>query len=99
MKGLSKAGGIGGIVFILFLASFLFRIQAVANQEDCTAIEVDGSVVKICQLLGDYDLDRKQPTLSLTWTKYGVAGTDLGVSFKHGGKLIFLFGDTVGRKD
>jgi hypothetical protein len=33
----------------------------------------------------------------LTYTRYGVAGTDLGVSFEHDGKLIFLFGDTVGK--
>jgi hypothetical protein len=36
--------------------------------------------------------------LSATQTRFGVAGTDLGSSFEHKGKLYFLFGDTWGRR-
>jgi hypothetical protein len=38
-----------------------------------------------------------QPTLSQTATRYGIEGTDLGNSLEHGGRVYFLFGDTVGR--
>ncbi|KPJ56223.1 MAG: hypothetical protein AMJ42_05580, partial [Deltaproteobacteria bacterium DG_8] len=55
-----------------------------------------GSTQKICQLTGDFDKDINfnQPTINLTDTRYGVVGTDLGSSFKHDGKIYFLFGDT-----
>jgi hypothetical protein len=38
-----------------------------------------------------------QLTLSRTATRYGSEGTDLGNSFESGGRVYFLFGDTVGR--
>src|SRR5438309_996277 len=49
------------------------------------------------QLTGDFDRAAGAPTLSQTDKRFGVAGTDLGSSFEHKGKLYFLFGDTVGR--
>jgi hypothetical protein len=55
------------------------------------------STVKLEQLLGEQDKERRQPTLSRTVTRYGIAGTDLGYSFEHDGRAYFLFGDTVGR--
>ncbi len=58
---------------------------------------VAGSTIKIQQLLGEEDKQLHQPTLSRTFTRYGIAGTDLGNSFEHGGRVYFLFGDTVGR--
>jgi hypothetical protein len=60
---------------------------------------VAGSTVKVEQLLGEQDKEKHQPTLSLTWTRYGIQGTDLGNSFEHNGHVYFLFGDTVGRLD
>lgn len=69
----------------------------VIQGEDYTVERVEQSVVKVCQLVGDFDRERNQSTSSLTFTRYGVLGTDLGVSFVHGDKLIFLFGDTVGK--
>ena len=60
---------------------------------------VPGSAVKVEQLLGEEDKERHQPTLSRTFTRYGLQGTDLGYSFEHQGHLYFLFGDTVGRLD
>jgi hypothetical protein len=58
---------------------------------------VPGSTVKLEQLLGEEDKERHQPTLSQTFTRYDVQGTDLGYSFEHQGRAYFLFGDTVGR--
>ena len=60
---------------------------------------VPGSAVKVEQLLGEEDKERHQPTLSRTFTRYGIRGTDLGYSFEHQGHVYFLFGDTVGRLD
>ncbi|HEY0867890.1 MAG TPA: DUF4185 domain-containing protein [Fimbriimonas sp.] len=55
--------------------------------------------VKVSQVTGDFDRERKLPTLNLAESRYGVRGIDLGASFEHDGKLVFLFGDTwpVGR--
>jgi len=60
---------------------------------------VPGSTSKIEQLLGEEDKQLHQPTLSQTVTRYGIEGTDLGNSFEYGGRVYFLFGDTVGRLD
>jgi hypothetical protein len=58
-----------------------------------------GSSIKLQQLLGEEDKQLHQPTLSQTFTRYGIQGTDLGNSFENGGGVYFLFGDTVGRLD
>jgi hypothetical protein len=61
-----------------------------------TEVEVasNDQSVKISQVTGDYDRQLNRPTLSLTATRYGVVGTDLGSSFQHAGRICFLFGDT-----
>jgi len=51
---------------------------------------------KICQLIGDTDRERDEPTRSLTQTRYKVLGTDNGVPFTHNGGTYLLFGDTAG---
>jgi hypothetical protein len=56
----------------------------------------DGGTRKICQITGDTDRERNQPTLNRTGSRYGVFGTDLGFSFPFDERLYFLFGDTVG---
>jgi Domain of unknown function (DUF4185) len=58
---------------------------------------IPGTTVKVCQITGDRDATRKTATASLTATRFGFPGTDLGSSFEHAGKLWFLFGDTPGR--
>ncbi len=58
---------------------------------------VTGSTIKVEQLLGEEDKQSHQMTLSRTVTRYGIEGTDLGNSFESGGRVYFLFGDTVGR--
>jgi hypothetical protein len=54
---------------------------------------------KVAQLTGDIDRETGQKTLNETGTRFGIYGTDLGVSFLHEGKLYFLFGDTNRLKD
>jgi hypothetical protein len=58
---------------------------------------VPGGTSKVEQLLGETDKERHTPTLSRTWSRYGIRGTDLGSSFEHAGRVYFLFGDTAGR--
>jgi hypothetical protein len=58
---------------------------------------IPASTVKVEQLLGEEDKQLHQPTLSRTFTRYAIEGTDLGSSFEHDGRVYFLFGDTVGR--
>lgn len=57
---------------------------------------VPGSVIKLEQVMADWDKHLYRPTLNQTFTRYAVGGTDLGQSFAHGDRLIFLFGDTIG---
>jgi hypothetical protein len=59
-----------------------------------------GSSVKLEQIIGDVDYGAiangvRTPTASQTVSQCNVAGCDLGSSFEHQGKVIFLFGDTI----
>lgn len=53
-----------------------------------------GEVAKISQVTGETDRQRGVPTDNQTETRFGLRGIDLGASFEHKGKLVFLFGDT-----
>ena len=53
---------------------------------------------KVVQLTGDTDRATGQKTINETGKRFGIYGTDLGVSFLHDGKLYFLFGDTNRRE-
>jgi ankyrin repeat protein len=52
--------------------------------------------VKVAQLTGEFDRERKTFTRNRTLSRYKLAATDLGASFRHKGRLYMLFGDTVG---
>jgi hypothetical protein len=54
------------------------------------------ATTKVEQLVGDYDKHLKKATSGQTLTRYGVGGVDLGYSFEGDGKVLFLFGDTIG---
>ncbi len=71
----------------------LFKVAAPVAPVSLTWIP--GSSSKVEQLLGDTDYQTGQPTLSQSNTRYQVAGADLGYSFEHKGRTIFLFGDTL----
>ena len=66
------------------------------QQKPEAQVVISARASKIAQLIGDVDRERQQPTLNLTWTHYKLAGTDLGVPFRHKDKTYLLFGDTVG---
>ncbi len=66
------------------------------QQKPESHVIISARATKISQLIGDFDRERQQPTLNLTLTRYKLAGTDLGVSFRHKDKTYMLFGDTVG---
>lgn len=63
---------------------------------------IPGSTVRVEQIVGDCDYAAQAktgqctPTTSRTATRSKVLGTDIGSSFESQGKLIFLFGDTIG---
>jgi len=57
-------------------------------------IYAPGSTQKLYQLTGECDRERKQFTINRTELRFGLTGTDLGSSFKHNGRIYFLFGDT-----
>jgi hypothetical protein len=67
---------------------------SLAAEQPRRLVYLAGSTVKVCQLTGEVDRQTRQPTLSRTATRVGVAATDLGSSFEHKGRLFFLFGDT-----
>jgi hypothetical protein len=68
----------------------------IASASKRQSVIVAARATKIAQLVGDYDRERKQPTANLTATRYKLAGTDLGVPFRHKDRIYLLFGDTVG---
>jgi hypothetical protein len=80
----------------LSLVGALSSLTLVAPAPAQTLSFVEGSSVKLEQLLGEVDKERQQPTLSLTFTRYKIRGTDLGQSIEHQGRAYFFFGDTVG---
>jgi hypothetical protein len=55
---------------------------------------------RICQLTGEWDRTGWNGTgtppfaFNKTESRYGIRGTDLGVSFEHKNRVYFLFGDT-----
>jgi hypothetical protein len=59
-----------------------------------TPTVVPGSVQKVSQVTGEIDRQTGQPAQNRTATRFGLGATDLGASFEHQGKLVFLFGDT-----
>src|SRR5450631_3064865 len=76
-----------------------FAPSGVAVSRECGMRRVIGPVRgatrKVYQLTGETDRERGVPCLNETESRFGIFGTDLGSSFEHGGRLWFLFGDTV----
>src|SRR5262249_16288879 len=52
---------------------------------------------KLYQWLGDLDRQQDPPTATplRSESSFGVLGADLGYSFMHEGRVVFLFGDTL----
>lgn len=85
------------LLLMLCLAS-----ETLAAADNLKLTWIPGSTVRVEQIVGDCDYavqaktGQCTPTTSLTATRSKVLGTDLGSSFESQGKLIFLFGDTIG---
>jgi len=83
--------------FIAAAALSTAAVCALAQQQKVAVIRyIAGSTVKVEQLVGEEDKERHQPTRSRTFSRFQIQGTDLGSSFEHEGRVVFLFGDTVG---
>jgi Domain of unknown function (DUF4185) len=54
---------------------------------------------KINQLIGDFDRQFQRLTENLTFQRYQLPSTDLGVSFQHQGRTYVAFGDSVASRD
>lgn len=86
--------------FLMLVFSLSREVRAAADNLKLTWIP--GSTVRVEQVVGDCDYAAQAktgectPTTSRTGTRSKVLGTDLGASFESQGKLIFLFGDTIG---
>jgi uncharacterized protein DUF4185 len=86
-----------GLLLLGLATGIILGPRCGRSAEPDELIYVPNSTQRVCQLTGDLDRATGKPTLSRTDEHFGVWGTDLGSSFMHGGKLFFLFGDTVGR--
>lgn len=53
------------------------------------------STARLEQVIGDEDRPGKHPNEARTLSRYGLKGTDLGSSFRHGNRIVFLFGDCL----
>lgn len=80
----------------LSIISFIFLQFNFFHSHAQTVTYVKNSTVKIEQLIGDYDRERKTATNNLTYKRYKLQKTDLGVPFSHNGKTFVLFGDVPG---
>jgi hypothetical protein len=56
----------------------------------------EGPAVKVEQIVGEYDRERREPTRNRTLSRFGLLGTDLGIPFRHKDRTYLLFGDTSG---
>jgi len=88
-----KGGLVEGVALLVFVLA-AFGLRTVRDDESGFPTHFPGTSAKVCQLTGDFDKDRQEPTLSRTFERFGVAGTDLGDPVEHKGRLYFLFGDT-----
>lgn len=80
---------------ITLLSAALALTVLAAEPGSAQTVVVDHSATrKICQLTGQTDRSTGQATLNATESRARFWGTDLGSSFEHEGKTVFLFGDT-----
>jgi hypothetical protein len=87
------------IISLVIVAALATALHAAS---DVTLTWVPASTVRVLQIVGDCDYAAQAksgqcvPTTSRTATRSKVLGTDIGSSFESQGKLLFLFGDTIG---
>ena len=90
-----------GCFIILVWLSMSPHAEGQSTGSDTALTYISGSSVKVEQMIADCDWQVKAKdgscsrTASQTTTRYNIHGTDIGSSFEHDGKVIFLFGDTI----
>lgn len=77
---------------VMFCATFL-GLAWNTLAADAQEVVILSRATKICQLVGDWDNERGEPTMNLTGQRYGLAKTDLGAPFRHNGRIYVVFGD------
>lgn len=82
-------------LLLLFL-TYLLPFCVAGEKNSFSDIIVAERATKICQLVGERDRQRQEPTINRTWSRYKLRATDLGVPFRHEGRTYVLFGDTWG---
>jgi hypothetical protein len=88
-NGNNKLNSIRNYIFLGMVCFFISQITARAAQD----IRFKYKATKICQIVGDWDMEREIPTLNQTGILYGWPRIDLGSPFTHNGKTYILFGD------
>lgn len=78
---------------LAFLAAGIFVDEGLGDDR---VVVLPEETRKVCQLTGEWDRQCGEPTVNRTFSGCALYGTDLGASFEHEGRLLFLFGDTVG---
>lgn len=78
-----------------FAALGAVALTGCAAQSETTYRYVPHSTAKVAQITGDWDIGWQMLTPTKTGVNHGVYFTDLGIPFKHRGRLGFAFGDTV----
>ena len=63
--------------------SNLGKLSTDEEQLPAQDVIVFARATKIAQLVGEYDRERKKPTVNLTKSRYKLSSTDLGVPFRH----------------
>lgn len=77
----------------LLLTALSLACLSVADAAAGVVVE-RAATQRICQVTGEIDRTTGQPTINATQSRFHFWGTDLGASFEHDGKMVFLFGDT-----
>ncbi len=83
---------------IMIILNICDSIRAGADKEYSLMkkVVISKRAVKISQLVGEYDRELKVPTQNLTFSRYKLSGTDLGVPFRYKDRTYLLFGDSFG---
>lgn len=93
------------VLLLLALSAPLAAQPAAAGSSTAGAqappavFRVASSTQKVCQLTGEVDQQRRQVTSTLTQTRFGLSGADLGISFRHRDRIYFFFGDSDSTQD
>ena len=92
-----KLGGatiLGASLAPLFSRRALAPVRSEYDRSGASGVQyVPGSTLRMCQITGDYD---PEGFTHINCTgRWGIEGTDLGISVEHQGNLFIFFGDVL----